>query len=115
MVGGRSSSVIALVTMLGACVPTPTPATTATSVDDCSHLLGMPAEQAATELAQRGVTPTWRLEYTDTEQGPVSEAVEGVPEGAVTNLVISDGEVIVFVAPAEDPLHQFVPLTLICP
>lgn len=115
MADGRSSAVIALVTMLSACAPTPTPVATATSVDDCSHLLAMPAEQAAIELAQRGVTPTWRLEYTDAEQGPVSEAVEEVPGGMVTNLVVSDGEVIVFVAPAEDPLHQFVPSTLTCP
>ncbi len=88
---------------------------TSEASEDCTHLLGMTAVEAAALFDDLGVSVSWRLEYTDPDTGAIAKPVATPPAGTVTNVVSDDGTVVVSVSSDDDPLQAFVPESVTCP
>ena len=110
----RAATVLAPVVLLIACTPAPSAPSRTLATVDCGEVVGMTPEEAGVYLAERGYSVSWRLERT-TEAGPVAEVVSTAPEGVITDMLVEDGEAIVFVTPADDPLLAEIPVGQGCP
>lgn len=83
----------------------------------CSGILQMTPKEAELTLLKLGYKLSWRLDRTTGPNTGFAEAMARAPDGVihVEGLAGSDGELIMFVSPADDPMAKPIPFPSDCP